>query len=301
MCNFRFSLILPIALSLLSGCGTTGAPPITYAQNPFNPFPVKLKDRPVSASKSTSSVSPSTVVGAADIALNAASPSISGAISPGAGAGIASGLFLLRGLSHAKIPVQTAENINYINMRMPLSEVVNESDAENKARKIMANVASTALLPDYQSRLESYDDTYSGKKWHREWYLVNGPLCENWSCQLIPMLQQSSPGFIQKNYVRKSRINSKESFNFDLIQQVISLVKITNDYVIANDKETYRVVEGEEIQGFDYKNYIRKISATTPPWLYFTFADHKEHKQYTIAEGNLYPVVNGKVNWSPKD
>jgi len=292
----RFSpilLIFQITASLLNGCGTNRVPPISYAQNPFNPFPLKLKDKPAS-------VSPSTVVGAAYIATNAAGPSISEAISPGAVAGVASGLFLLRGLSHVKVRVQTAENTNYIDMHMPLSEAVNESDAENKARKIMDNAATTALLPDYQARLESYDDTYYGKKWRREWYLVNGPLCENWSCQLIPMLQQSSPGFIQKNYVRKSskeitKDNYQETFNFGIIHQAIALVKITNDYTITNDKEGYRVVEGLEIPNFDYKSYLKKISAITTPWFSFNLGDQKEHKQYLIAKGVIHPVINGKI------
>jgi len=158
MCNFRFSLILPIALSLLSGCGTTGAPPITYAQNPFNPFPVKLKDRPVS---------PSTVVGAAGIALNAASPSVPGALSPGAGAGVASGLFLLKGLMNVRLHEQSAENQNALNMQMPISDATNETDAENKARTITDKATVAALPPDYQAKSESYDDIYKGKYWRR--------------------------------------------------------------------------------------------------------------------------------------
>lgn len=294
MNNITKQLLLALSfVGIISGCASENKIPlITYAQNPFNPFPASIKKKP-------SPISPATLIGASDIALNAASPPIPGALSPGAGAGLSSGVFLLKGLSHIRIPVQTAGNTNYINMHMPISEATKEDEAEKKARKIMANAATSALLPDYQAKLESYKDTFNGKKWLREWYLVNGPGCENWSCQLIPMLQQSSPSYIQETYVVQAEFNSKKTYSFGGIYQAISLVKITNDYIKTNGSDAYRIVEGEEIPGFDYVNYIRKISAITPPWLYFSFQCKKEKKDYLIADNVIHQVINGKVNWSP--
>jgi hypothetical protein len=270
MNNITKQLLLALSfVGIISGCASENKIPlITYAQNPFNPFPASIKKKP-------SPISPATLIGASDIALNAASTSIPGALSPGAGAGLSSGVFLLKGLSHIRIPVQTAENTNYIFMHMPISEAAKEDEAEKKAKKIVANAAISALLPDYQAKLESYEDTLNGKKWLREWYLVKGPGCENWSCQLIPMLQQCPLNFFQETYVVQSKFNSKETYSFGDIHQAISLVKITNDYIETNGSDAYRIVEGEEIPGFDYENYIRKISAISPSWLSFGFQSKK--------------------------
>ncbi|NOU15803.1 MAG: hypothetical protein HOO92_17870 [Methylococcaceae bacterium] len=173
--------ILNIFIFLVASHLLACAPIRLYAQNPFNPAANPTSSDP---HDQTGKISDSTAFKAGKVAIASSTQSISGALPSGAGVGVAvAGLLLSSGSSR---PLNYADNSNYLTIGMPISEATDEDDAQIKMGALVEYAIIKALGHDYQSKIIEYDDHYAfGRTYRPRWILVNGPLCENWSCQAL--------------------------------------------------------------------------------------------------------------------
>ncbi len=270
----RLSILFCVLSLCLTGCVSTAPPNVLpYANNPFNIIPYKSKTR--------STTSPSDVARAANIGLNAASRPIAGAISPGAASGISSGLFvlnLLKGQSHIDI------HKNGIGVRLPLTMATNVNEAESVIFNTITKSIIETLPAGYSIKKVTYQDKFKETPINREWYLVNGPQCENWSCQFIPLLMQPKLfNQIGSNVEKDDRLRR---YVLGYVR-VISLVKITKDFIDEGKNYRFRVVEGTEIPSFNYIDFYEKISRAMPKWAWVFY--HKDGKYQYAYQGKSFP------------
>lgn len=269
----------------LTGCGSPGAR--TYAQNPFNQdanIP-KVSRQPIDE-HNTGKVSDSTAFRSGQLGLAAASRPISGAISHGAGIGVATAILL--GSSGSKSSKNIADNSNYLVVAMPLNEASSEIDAQLKMGGKLENAITKALGTGYQTRLEEYEDYYAfGQTLRPRWLRVNGPLCENWSCQILAPIPTANALQWEGGMTSKKIASGQEAYVYKkgLEQETIGLVKITKEY----DKEGFiagkrHYVEGAEIPDFDYAQFFQRISENLPEWAYIRVVQ-KETTPYTLNRG----------------
>lgn len=285
--KMKRNVLLIFLVSLyISGC-SINTPKNTYANNPFNPWP--YKDKAVD----NQAPSPRTAVRAADIGLTAASPSIPGALPTGASIGIASALLLLGGSGSSQPHVQPASFANYLNITMPINEAPNEREAEEKIFNTLKLAIVESVPKNYVIKKVEYNDIFNGKSFKREWYLVNGERCENWSCQLIPLLEQDFVSPIRTKILEIKEIKNKKRYIFN-IQQAVSLVKVKKDYLM-NEGENLkvRVVDGTEITGFDYPTFYDNISSRFPEWACIIYKSND--KQYASYKGLSLPISGWKL------
>lgn len=244
---------------IISGCATYRP----YAQNPFNPY----AHIPHTTPANTGKISDSTAFRAGNLGLAAASRPIPGAIPHGAEIVIAAALLLGSGNSKPLI----AEHANYLTALMPVSEAENEKAAQLKMGVLVENAIIKALQPTYQTRIEEYDDAdMFGNKLKPRWIRVNGPYCENWSCQVTGPISTANAlqweGEMEKiEGPRDGKYYYRYSFSSN---RTIGFVKITKEY--NNDAlldGPRHIVVGAEIPGFDYEQFYLRISQNLPEWL----------------------------------
>lgn len=281
----RLLLTIFITSFMAAGCGS---PVKLYAQNPYNP---DAKIPRVSARSSSSNhpekASDQTVLNAASVGLAAASTPVHGAIiSHGADIGIAAALFL--GSVGSAKPKNIADNANYLAVAMPLTDASNEHDAQLKMSQQVERAITQALGTDYQTRIEEYDDHFTFNRTLRpRWIRVNGPFCENWSCQILAPIPTAAALQWEGRMTVKKVVTGQEAYVYEkpFEEQSIGLVKITNEY----DKEGFiagkrHFVEGVEIPNFDYVQFFQRISENLPEWAYLKVAQ-KETMPYTLNRG----------------
>ncbi|NOU12728.1 MAG: hypothetical protein HOO92_01995 [Methylococcaceae bacterium] len=239
-----------------------------YAQNPFNPT-AKLASSEADVQRGK--ISDSTAFKAGSVAIAASTQSIPGALPSGAGVGVAvAGLLVNSGSSR---PLNYADNSNYLTIGMPISEATDEDEAQIKMGALVEHAIIKALGQDYQTNIVEYDDHYAFGRIHRpRWLLVNGPLCQNWSCQALGPIPTKNAlqweGKIQKNIT-----DGKSYYIYPpLDRQIIGLVKIQNDYIKETLTDSYRVLEGIELQNFNYEEFFRRISENLPDWVDYHIA-----------------------------
>lgn len=250
-----------IALFVISGCATYRP----YAQNPFN---ITANISPAHTTPdNTGKVSDSTAFRAANLGLAAVSRPIPGTLPHGAGVGIATALLLGSGKSK---PLNTVGIANYLTMLMPVSEAENEGAAQLKMGSLVENAIIKSIRPLYKTRVEEYDDTYwFGRVLRPRWIRVDGPFCENWSCQITGPIPTANSmqwegeaerikGPLDGNYYYRYSLHSSSNSH-----QTIGFVKITNEY----DKGGLHFVEAREITGFDYEQFYQRISENLPEWV----------------------------------
>lgn len=262
----------------LSGC----VPFKPYAQNPFNPN-AKLESNP--ASQNTGKVTDSTTFRAGSLGLAAASRPIPGSLPHGAGVGIATALLLGSGKSK---PLVSSNNGNYLVAAMPITEANNEEEAQIKMGSLVEKAIIQSLQPLYHVKIEEYDDSFLfGRTLRPRWIRVDGPYCENWSCQISGPIPTANAlqweGEMTKHSLHAYTYRSPSN-------QTIGFVKISREY----DKDkflsgTHHVVEGTEIPGFDYEQFFRHISENLPDWVDYHIAISSPVAKwpYTLNKGNI--------------
>ncbi|MCX7099844.1 MAG: hypothetical protein NTV43_18270 [Methylococcales bacterium] len=279
-------IALPAIIAIyfvISGC-TAYRP---YAQNPFNPT-AKIPKTTTSTKNNTGKVSDSTAFRATSLGLAAASRPTPGAIPHGAEIGIAAALLLGSGSTK---PAVMAHHANYLIIQMPLSEAENEKAAQIKMGALVEGAVIKSLQPAYQTKIEEYDDHYAfGRVSRPRWIRVNGPYCENWSCQVHGPMPTANAlqweGEIEKI---KEPIDGNYYYRYPVLsKQTIGLVKITKEYdddgFLAGSRH---FVQGEEILGFDYEQFYQRISENLPSWVIYHIAITNQAKY-------PYLLINGK-------
>jgi hypothetical protein len=270
-----FAILLTACL--ISGCGTFKP----YAQNPFNP---EARIKPASTEPTAGGGDRSLAYRATDLGLTAASRPIAGAIPHGAEVGIAAAALLLGGPSGPGI---VPDNDNYLLIGMPLTYATDEADAQLKMGALMEKAIIQALSPEYQTKIEEYDDHHSFSKVLRpRWIRVDGPLCENWSCQAIGPIPTKSAGQWEGEIVKTTN-NGREIYWYqNIFREKIGFVKITKEYdksaIIAGSRH---FVEGQELSDFDYAGFYQRVSANLPEWVTFIITN-KGEKPYALSQGN---------------
>ncbi|MBS3953558.1 MAG: hypothetical protein KGZ88_11465 [Methylomicrobium sp.] len=267
---FMFLLVLT-GVAVTSGC-TLNKP---YAKNPYNLY-VKLPDDSVTASSGARTSK------AIDLALSASSRPIPGAIPHGAGVGIAAAAFLL-GSEGTNKPF----NGNFLLGSMPITMANSEQEAKIKLGSIIEKAITLALQPEYQVKIEEYDDTYAfGPTLRPRWLRVDGPLCENWACQIIaPIPTANALQWEGDVHVKNGGWQYKHP-----VEQSIAFLKIVNEYDkdgLFNNRRHH--VEGYELADFDYLNFLTRVSANLPEWLSIVWTPIGK-SPYEIRQGSTLPL-----------
>jgi hypothetical protein len=265
-------------LVLIAGC-TTFKP---YAQNPFNPNARIKADSPASGSGQASD---STAFRAAGLGLAAASRPIPGALPHGAGVGIAAAALLLGGTSR---PPVAADNANYLVVAMPLADAQDEADAQVKMGVLVEQTIVHALSPAYRAKIVEYDDHYAfGRVLRPRWLRVDGPQCENWSCQVTaPMPTEQAAQW--EGEMATATHKGQASYQYKhAVNEKIGFVKIVKEYdqdgLIAGLRH---FVEGRELPGFDYPAFYQRVSAQLSDWVYLRVAlAGRGLAPYTLSRG----------------
>ncbi|MBF6650664.1 hypothetical protein [Methylobacter sp. BlB1] len=274
--HFNIFAIL-ITVFLVSGCGTFKP----YAQNPFNP---DARIKPISTAESAGGGGRSLAYRATDLGLTAASRPVPGTIPHGAEVGIAAAALLLGGPSGSGI---VPDNDNYLLIGMPLTYATDEADAQLKMGALMEKAIIQSLSPEYQTKIEEYDDHHSFSKVLRpRWIRVNGPLCENWSCQVTAPIPTQSAGQWEGEIVKTTN-NGREIYWYqNIFREKIGFVKITKEFdksaIIAGSRH---FVEGQELSYFDYAGFYQRVSANLPEWVSLVIT-RKGDKPYALSQGN---------------
>lgn len=258
MKSLKICLITALVL-MGSGCSTYKP----YAQNPYNPY-ARI---PRAVSNNSVKVSDSAAFSSANLALATSSRSIPGALPTDAAVGIAAAGLLLGGPSK---PLLTSEHPNYLFAALPVSEAADEVDAQIKIGRFVEAAVIHALSPSYKTKIVEYDDHYAfGRILRPRWFRVDGPLCENWSCQVMAPIPTAS-ALQWAGKIRKGRTTTgSEVYVYGLPkEQTIGFVKIKSEY----DKEglfsgSKHFVEGYELPDFKYGEFFRAVSANLPPWI----------------------------------
>jgi hypothetical protein len=273
------------AAFLLAGCGSPGAR--TYAQNPFNPdAKIPRTSTQATGVQKTGKVSDSAAFRAGELSLAAASRPIPGAISYGAGVGVAAALLLGSGGSISAKNI--ADNSNFLVVAMPLNEASSERDAQLKMGSQLESAITKSLGSNYKTKIEEYDDHYAfGQTLRPRWIRVDGPLCENWSCQINAPIPTATSLQWEGRIEQKKVVTGQEAYVYEkpFNQQSVGLVKITKEY----DKDGFvagkrHYVEGTEIPEFDYAQFFQRISENLPEWAYLRISK-KETMPYTLSRG----------------
>lgn len=262
---------------LVSGCSIFKP----YAQNPFNP---DARIKPSSTTESAGGGGRSLASRATNLGLEAASRPIPGALPHGAGVGIAAAALLLGGPSSPSI---IPDNDNYLVIAMPLNYATDEDDAQLKMGALMEKAIVQALSPTYQTEIVEYDDHHSfGKVLRPRWIRVDGPLCENWSCQISGPVPTKNAAQWEGEIVKTTN-SGREIYRYkNIFREKIRFVKIIKEY----DKNEKHYVEGQEIPDFDYQTFYQRISANLPEWVDFRITK-KGVEPYSLTQGGKYELI----------
>jgi hypothetical protein len=277
--TIKFLIFIITVIGFAPSCSTRH-----IALNPFNPN-YKLLPNESSSTQESSGMLSTKSVRAGDIALNAVSRPIPGALPTGAGIGISTALFLFSP-NHKPIPLQTAENANFLIPHMPKSEAVDENEAEYKMGLLIEKAVAQALGPTYQTKDEISND-------NSRWLRVNGPLCENWSCQIVAPILQNKPTDHINTTTQEFHWNGKEVYGYShflLQNRSVGFVKITKEYDSKGLVGSTHVVEGSELPGFDYKSFYQRVSTNLPDWVAIQVT-MKGKEPYQLFKGIQSPVI----------
>jgi len=252
-------LIITTFILMSYGCSTYKP----YAQNPYNLY-ARI---PRAVSNNPGKVSDSAAFRSGSLALAAGSRSIPGALPTNAAVGIAAASLLLSGPSR---PLLTSEHPNYLSAALPVTEAADEVDAQIKIGRLVEAAVIHALSPSYKTKIVEYDDHYLfGRVLRPRWFRVDGPLCENWSCQVIAPIPTAS-ALQWAGKIRKGRTTTgSEVYVYGLPkEQTIGFVKIKSEY----DKDglfsgSKHFVEGYELPDFKYGEFFRAVYSNLPPWI----------------------------------
>lgn len=253
--------ILIIISVFFTGC-TVYKP---YAKNPYYTSIKTDSQKPHSHNPNA--------LNAAGVGLAAASRSIPGALPVSADIGIASAALLLGGGGSKA----SANYQNFVFVNMPSSMAIDEEDAQVKVGSIVEKGIKDTLQPEYRLKVEEYDDHYAfGKTLRPRWLRVDGPLCENWSCQIIAPIPTKTA------FQWEGKMDLfKDVWRYDyLLGQSIAFVKITKEFA----KDGKRFVEGVEIENFNYDDFFRRLSEKLPEWMGIGLASNWR-KHYTFQSG----------------
>jgi hypothetical protein len=114
---------------------------------------------------------------------------------------------------------------------------------------------------------------------------VDGPYCENGSCQVLGPLPTANALQWEGEMVKK-QVLGKEVYSYNRpFEQTIGFVKITKEYdkkgALAGSRH---FVKGMEVSGFDYQQFFQRVSENLPDWVYFRIAK-KGIPPYTLNRG----------------
>jgi hypothetical protein len=273
--NHTFLSIIISAAFIISGCATHKP----YAQNPFNPY-AKIPNLPVQNSNKPSD---SSAPKAANLALTVASRPIPGAFPHGADIGIAAAALLLH--SGKSKPLHSPDNSNYFRIGMPGSEASDDLEAQIKMGALVEKAIIASLHPIYETRIEEYDDQYLFNNLRVRWIRVNGPQCENWSCQVHGPIPTKT-ALQWEGKITKNKTNDKDFYIYRVLsEETIGFVKITNEYdenKLLSGRQ--HIVEGKELPDLDYEQFFQRVSANLPDWVYF-YITQKDKWPYTLNKG----------------
>lgn len=272
------SSIIMMAVFVSSGCSVNRP----YAQNIFNPHSTIAKLQPENIKKTTSG---SSAPEAANLALTAARRPIPGTIVPhGAEIGLAAASLLLKSGTpkHLNIP----DNSNYLKIGMPATEANDEIDAQIKMGTLVEKAIIDALHPIYETRIEEYEDHHGiGGTLRPRWIRINGPSCEQWSCQIHAPIPTAT-ALQWEGKIQKFTTNNKTFYAYPVLsEETIGFVKITKEY--DSNKllsGPIHFVEGIEIPNLDYEQFYQRVSANLPSWVDLCIAQ-KDKWPYTLNRG----------------
>lgn len=257
MIKFKHSLTITCAALITSGCATK--------------MPVDVAIQSIQYKTSYERLTQTTGWNAAGLGLEAASRHVPGAIPSGIGIGIMVAKFLTRENFQ-----DLARKHNHLEVWMPSTEARDEEEAKLKMSALIDVAIQKALAPDYQARIEEYEDQSTiGITSRFRHYRVDGPLCENWSC----ILSAPIPTATARQWTGKmAKISEPKVPFFDgryayTGVQNIALAKITGEHTKEGlTGGHWRKFEGGLVQGFDYEAFLQRISANLPEWTYFYLA-----------------------------
>lgn len=208
---------------------------------------------------------------ATGLGLEAASRHIPGTVPSGVGIGIMVANFLASGNFQ-----DFARKYNHLEVWMPSTEARDEDEAKLKMSALVDAAIQQALSPDYQARIEEYEDQSTiGIISRFRHYRVDGPRCENWSCILSAPIPTATA--LQWNG-KMTQISEPKVPFFDgryayTGVQNIALAKITGEHTKEGlTGGHWRKFEGGLVQGLDYEAFLQRISANLPEWVYFYLA-----------------------------
>lgn len=245
--------MLVVAFTALTGCATQNIAHLSlgYAQNPGK-------------------ISDSLVFRASGLALAAAVRPIPGTIPNGVDIGIAASQLLVSN-NDALLNINKQ---NHLEVWMPLTEAIDEDDAQLKMSAFVEKAILNALPPPYQSKVIEHDDvSVIGVVSRFREIRVNGPGCELWSCQAYgPIPTRSAMQWSGKMTTFNSGIALGTVYAYSGLQN-IGFSKITREY----DKEGlfaghWHRVEGGPVPNFDYELFFQSISRNLPEWAFYYIA-----------------------------
>lgn len=223
------------------------------------------------AAKNPGKISDSTGFRSTQLGLAVVSTSTPGGIPSGVGIGIAAARLL------ASENFQTlARKHNHVEVWMPVSEAINESEAQLKMSSLMENAIRKSFQPPYQTKIIEFDNSSTvGVVDRFRKILVDGPLCENWSCIVEASIPTSSANQWCGKMIKIDEPGipgGDEHYAYSGLEGIV-FAKITKEY----DKNGlfaghWHKIESAVAQGFDYEQLFQRISAGLPDWAFLYIA-----------------------------
>lgn len=272
-------LTLTIAASISAGCASKIPNNVAIQSIQFKPSYERLTQ--------------STGWNATGLGLEAASRHIPGTAPSGVGLGIMVAKFLASGNFQ-----DVARKSNHLEVWMPSTEARDEEEAKLKMSTLIDAAIQKALAPDYQARIEEYEDQSTiGIISRFRQYRVNGPLCENWSC----IISAPIPTATTHQWTGKmTKISEPKVPFFDGRYAYTGVQNIGFGKITAEHTEEgltgghWRRFEDGLVQGFDYEAFFQRISANLPEWVYFYLAPRSKDNPVDgpafLVQGNKLPM-----------